>query len=141
MMILADSNILVYSINASSAKHKTAQEFITKNQQNLFISHQNIFESLRILTHPKFPNPMDTNNAVRSLMEIADPVTVIFPKLSTHYLAIELIKKYRLKSDKIFDAYLVATMLSNNIKVIATDNTKDFKMIKEIEVFNPFEGI
>jgi predicted nucleic acid-binding protein len=33
----------------------------------------------------------------------------------------------------------VATMLTHNIKTIATDNEKHFRKFKEIKVFNPFE--
>lgn len=54
--MLIDSNILIYAINLDSPKSKIAQEFLKENLDNLEITHQNILESIRILTHPKFSN-------------------------------------------------------------------------------------
>lgn len=50
--MLIDSNILVYAINILSPKHKKAQNFLQENITKLEIAHQNIFETLRVLTHP-----------------------------------------------------------------------------------------
>lgn len=47
-------------------------------------------------------------------------------------------KKYGLEGDEIFDAYLVATEISNGIRYIITDNEADFKKYKPIAVLNPF---
>jgi predicted nucleic acid-binding protein len=50
---------------------------------------------------------------------------------------IELIKKYPVNAQDIFDLQIVATMLSNNITRIYTYNEKDFSRYNEIEVLNP----
>lgn len=136
--MLIDSNILVYSINSSSPKHRRAQDFLQENLGELVVAHQNIFESLRILTHPKFPNPMKIGDAMDAILNILKGCTVISPDYRTYRIALELIKKYKLSADKVFDAYLVATALGNGIDTIATDNTKDFKKIVEIKNINPF---
>jgi len=136
--MIIDSNILIYSINSSSPKHITAQNFLQQNIGKLEITHQNIFESLRVLTHPKFANPMKINKAIEAINNIVEACTVICPDYKTHRVALELIEKYKLISDQIFDAYLAATALSNGIKVIATDNVKDFQKFTEITVINPF---
>jgi len=65
-------------------------------------------------------------------------MSLILQTQETLYIGLELIKKYSLSADKVFDAYLAATALGNDIKVIATDNTKDFKVFKGIELLNPF---
>ncbi|OGK15000.1 hypothetical protein A2774_01125 [Candidatus Roizmanbacteria bacterium RIFCSPHIGHO2_01_FULL_39_12c] len=138
--MLLDSNIVVYSINDSSPKNRKAQNFIQKFKDKLFIAHQNVFESLRILTHKKFPNPMNSTDAIYSINKIAKAIKIIKPNFDSFYLALELIKKYQLKSDQVFDAYLVGTAISNNIQTIATDNDKDFKKIAEINTYNPFSN-
>lgn len=138
--MLLDSNIIIYAINNSSPKHKLAQDFIVKNKSRLYVAHQNIFESLRVLTHPKYPNPMDIKGATGAVNGICDALNVVYPQLETHFLALELIKKYQLTSDKIFDAYLVASMLSSGVDEIATDNEKDFRVFKGIKVINPFKN-
>lgn len=136
--MLIDSNILVYSINRSSPKHKLAQQFLQNNIGNLEIAHQNIFETLRVLTHPKFASPMKPNEALKVVENILKACHIICPDEKTHYVTLLLIKKCKLVSDQIFDAYLVATALSNGIETIATDNTQDFKKFKEIKLLNPF---
>lgn len=136
--MLIDSNILVYSINSSSPKHKKAQGFLQKNLGELVVTHQNIFESLRVLTHSKFPKPMKIGDAMEAIENILEGCTVISPDYRTYRIALELIKKYELSGDLIFDAYLVATALGNNVDIIATDNTKDLKKFIEIKTINPF---
>ncbi len=136
--MLIDSNILVYSINVSSPKHNKAQRFLQENLNNLEIAHQNIFETLRVLTHPKFPSPMRIDKALEAIEEILKVSKIISPDYRTHNITLELIRKYKLMADQIFDAYLTATAISNGINVIATDNTRDFKKFTQVKTFNPF---
>ena len=139
--MIIDSNILVYSIDKFSIKHKTAQKFLQDNIGHLEVTHQNIFETLRVITHPKLPNPMKLGDAVNTMERILKACSIVSPNWNTHNIALELIKKYRLSSDLVFDAYLTATALSNHINIIATDNVKDFKKFKELKVINPFDKI
>lgn len=136
--MLVDSNILVYSINRRSPKHKKAQQFLKTNLDNLHLAHQNILETLRVLTHPKFASPMKITNALRAVQSIANACTIISPDYRAHLITLELIKRHKLTSDQVFDAYLAATALSNNIDTIATDNVKDFDKLTEIKITNPF---
>lgn len=135
--MLVDTNILIYAINADSPKNKSAQQFLN-NFKELEVAHQNIFEALRVLTHPKFTKPMKVRIAQQAILAILKVLTIIIPDHKTHYIAFELINKHNLVGNRIFDAYLTATALSNDIDVIATDNIKDFKKFEEITVFNPF---
>ena len=134
--MLIDTNILVYAINEDSPKNKTAQHFLVE-QNNLVLAHQNIFEALRVLTHPKFSHPMNPKDAQEAIFAISDACKIIYPNNKTHYLALELISKYNLVSNHIFDAYLAATAMSNNIMTIATDNIKDFQRFG-LTLINPF---
>ncbi|MDE2025042.1 MAG: PIN domain-containing protein [Patescibacteria group bacterium] len=134
--MLVDTNILIYAINADSPKHKLSQTFL-ESENNLVIAHQNIFEALRVLTHPKFTHPMKPRSAQDALWTIIDSYKIIYPNNKTHYLALEYINEHSLVGNKIFDAYLAATAISNSITTIATDNTKDFKIFG-IDIINPF---
>ena len=62
---------------------------------------------------------------------------IIYPQEETPFVALSMIKKMDLKGADIFDAYLVATMISNNVSVIYTDNKKDFTKYVGIKVLNP----
>lgn len=136
--MLIDSNILIYAINLDSPKSKIAQKFLNENLGNLEISHQNILESIRILTHPKFSNPMKIKDCLKAISGISDCAHILIPDQRSYYLVLELIKNYNLSGNRIFDAYLVAIMLSLGIKEIATDNERDFKKFAGIKVINPF---
>ena len=136
--MLVDSNILVYSINSSSPKNKRAQKFILENINDLEVAHQNIFESLRVLTHPKFPSPMKITSAIEAVESILKGLKIIAPSYRTHHIALALITKHKLSSDQIFDAYLAVTALDNGIYKIATDNVNDFKRFTNIKLVNPF---
>lgn len=136
--MLIDSNILIYAINSRSPKHKRAQNFLQdKTNPKFFVAQQNILEALRVLTHPRFEKPMPSARAIEAIDSIIKSCNIIGPDYKTHLVTFELIKKYNLSSDLIFDAFLVATAFGNGVKEIATDNEKDFKKLG-ISVFNPF---
>src|SRR3989344_6097537 len=117
--MLVDTNILVYAINADSSRHKTAKAFLNEFKTDLEVAHQNILESLRVLTHPKYSKVMNAKDALEAVLSITSAYRLISPALQTVYIALELIKKYHFKSDQVFDCYLTATALSNNIDTIA----------------------
>lgn len=135
--MLIDSNVLIYALNQASPKQIGAQKFL-QSQAELIFAQQNIFETLRILTHPKFSNPFPIKEAIKAVRLITNDATVVFPTLETQDIALELIQKYQVTGTEIFDAYLVATALSNNLTQIATDNTKHLQKYTEVGVVNPF---
>lgn len=140
MHTLLDSNILIYSLVDDSPKRDLSQKLINDNQSILYVSHQVILESLRVLTHPKFKNPMNYESALKSVWAIVDALNIISPNPETIFITKELISKYQLGSNRIFDAYLVATAISNSVDIIATDNVRHFEGYKEIKILNPFVG-
>lgn len=138
--MLIDSNIIIYALDDTSPKSQLAQHFLHQHQNELVVAQQNIFESLRILTHTKFPNPFPAQDAVKAVRAITDQALVIFPTLETYDVALELIQKYRVTGTEVFDAYLVATALSNGIEELASDNTKHLQKYTEIKLINPFKN-
>lgn len=137
--MLIDTNILVYSINIKSPKYKQAQKFLEDNLGNLVLAHQNILETIKVLTQSKFSHPMNPKSAIEAVVKIAESCQIIAPKIGTEFIALELMKNFNLSGNRIFDAYLAATALVNGINVIATDNVKDFKKFREIKIINPFK--
>ena len=137
-MIILDSNLIVYSLNDSSPKQAKSQAFIRDNIKVLCLSHQNILESIRVLTHPKFSSPMTSKKATDAVWTIASSLKLVTPNEESLFLVKEFTDKYELKGNKIFDTYLVATAMTNEVFSIATDNVKDFKKFEEISVINPF---
>lgn len=82
---------------------------------------------------------MTPSEAGKAIGSIADACRVIAPDNAAYHLALGLMQKYRIDGDKIFDVYLAATATMNGIQTIATDNTKDFSVIEEIDTINPFK--
>lgn len=138
-MILIDSNILIYAINSRSPKNQKAEKFLSESSGNFAVAHQNVLETLRVLTHPKFPKPMRLRLAISAIESIIKAGKIVSPDYQTQRVALELIKAHNLSSNEIFDAYLTATAFTNDIHEIATDNERDFLKIKEIKIINPFQ--
>jgi predicted nucleic acid-binding protein len=136
--MLIDSNVLVYSFNKSSPKREKAREFIQRNSSKLFLTQQNLLETLRVITSSKFPCPFSPREAVHAIMDISNQATLLTPTHDTYATALELIRKYKIIGAEIFDAYLVATMLTHQVTSIATDNVKHLSKYTEITVENPF---
>lgn len=139
--VLGDSNVWIYSSNTLSDKYKKACEFrnlVVKDYFKAHISHQIINETLRVLTHHNFDSNFTSvvaQNQVKAFIKISN---VISPTPQTLSIFLDLIKSHKVKSNNIYDAYLVATALTHDIEIIATDNVKSFAIYKEIKVFNPF---
>lgn len=136
--MLVDTNIIVFSLSKHSSKQERAKKFL-KNIKDPIISHQNINEIYRVITHSKFKNPMNKNKSLKVVSKIISSMILIFPKDETIFTTYKLAQKYNITGNKIFDTYLVSTMLSNGVSKIATDNDKDFKIYKGIKVINPFK--
>jgi predicted nucleic acid-binding protein len=136
--MLIDSNVVIYALNSSSPKHLAAQLFVQNQHDQLIFAQQNLFEVLRILTHSKFPHPFAPTKALSALNKLSEPATIITPTPETPHIAFELIRRYKVTGTEVFDAYLVATMISHGITIIATDNQKHLGKYREITVINPF---
>lgn len=140
-MILVDSNILVYSFNRSVPKKRTqARQYLQNNAGELALAHQNILETIRVLTHAKFQNPVSTQEALRAVEALVSGFRVITPNDTTRHVALALIEKHGINGNQVFDAYLAATALTNEIHAIATDNVKDFAFFESLSVISPFEN-
>ena len=139
--MLVDTNILVYAVNTAASHHEDARDFLRREYQQVVIAHQNILESLRVLTHSTFPTPLSVNKTLKITEDFSSTFRVISPKDETIFVFHELIQKYSCVSNTIFDAYLVATALTNGITTIATENERHFRIFKEITVLNPFTDL
>lgn len=136
--MLVDTNVLVYAVNTLALNHEKARDFLRNEYQHVVIAHQNILESLRVLTHTTFPQPLSLKETLRIADDFSSSFRVISPKDETLPIFHALIQKYSCTSNAVFDAYLVATALTNDVSVIVTDNERHFRIFEEITVFNPF---
>ena len=134
-----DTNILVYFLNEESIYHTKAKLLVEKLQKGEIhgmVSLQNISELYAIVTdHKRFPRPMTADQVVKTMKQFLNngTITLVFPLSNTKKVFFELMLKTKPKAQHIHDIFLAATLLSNGINALFTENTKDFFGIKGFE--------
>jgi len=140
--ILFDTNIFVYALDSASPKHQKAKQLLKEasfGEFNLYLTPQNITETYRVITDTKaFEASFSPREAVAELNKLVTAFPSVYPGPETCGCLFRLLERYQIKKIHVFDVFLVATMLSNAMDTLFTDNEKDFKFFKEIEVVNPF---
>ncbi len=143
-LILFDTNILVYAHNLDSPYHLKAVSLVqaaVEGRLEVVLAQQNLLEFYAIITDPRrVREPLSPNEASSLVTDyLNSPFKIIFPDQETLNLTFSLNKDS--KGGEIFDTFLVATCVSNNVKSIITVNTKDFKPFPDIKTIglNEFE--
>ena len=142
---LLDTNILIYASNPASKfqiKAKRLLQDVLEQEINACVSSQNLYEFYSIVTDPKrIEKPLTYQEAAALIQKYieAENLPKIFPRETNLANLLELIKRYRVRKQEVFDAVLVATMIDNYIKVIYTGDERFFKKLAEIKVVNPFK--
>ncbi len=140
---LVDANDLVYAINENAKQHSASLKLVESGLNGeipVCFTPQVFSEFFATVTNRKQITSVLSRE--KALSEIEDyflkgKSDLVFAHRGTLDKIIELLKKYPVNAQDIFDLQLVATMLSNNITRIYTYNVKDFLVYSEIEVINP----
>ena len=140
---LLDTNVVVYAADTSSPFHqnsKNIRDNALLGNLEICICPQVLMEFFAILTDSKrVKNPRAPEEVIAEMEKYLSSknISMIYPKRDTLPKTIELLGKYNLKRQIVFDAQLVATMLSNNVTRIYTYNQDDFLKFEEVEVLTP----
>ena len=141
--ILLNTNILLYRADEVSPHYETAKSLIGKGFAggiHLCVCPQVLVEFFSVVTNPKrmTGKPLEPKEALEEVKRIlySENIAMICPEGDALNKTIELSEKYVLKGPKIFDAQIVATMLSNGVEQIYTFD-KGFSMFEEIEALIP----
>ena len=141
-MIIFDTNILVYAQNQSDERYSECRKWVKKVEEEKcdgVLSSQNLVEFVAVVNNLKKLKKMrpkyETEEYCRNYRNV---FKLVFPNVETVAVFEKLCKKY--KGDRIFDLFLVATMISNGVDKILTYNVRDYKDIEEIEVIDPESG-
>ena len=144
-MIFVDTNIFVYAADSTSKfqndAKKIIEKFINKKLEGV-ISPQILFEFYSLITNKKriknFHTQAEAINFIKRLINDGN-FKIIYPNTESVSMVVNILESKVVASLDIFDAAIVAAMLSNEVKTIYTANDKDFKNLSsEIEVINPF---
>lgn len=140
---LLDTNVLVYAVDESSPFHKDSKNIRDNallGNIALCICPQVLMEFFAILTDSRrVKNPGEPDAVIEEIEKYLSSKNIakIYPEEDTLPKTIELLRKYKLRRQTVFDAQLVATMLSNNVTRIYTYNEDDFLKFEEVEVLTP----
>lgn len=139
--LLFDTNILVYAHNQDSPFHKKCLALVTaviERKIRGILAQQNLLEFYSIITDKKRITKPLTPQRAQELLEYY--LRVSFRIIGPSHMSIQIFsmlsRKNKIKNGQAFDAYLVATMLSHQIKNIVTVNIKDFKLYNEIKTWD-----
>lgn len=138
--ILFDTNVMVYNQDIESEFYTASANFhemVLSGKITACISTQNCSEFISVVTNDRrVTRPHSMKKAVEELEKYIDSglFNIICPNMRTSEIFIKLLRKYESKNNKhVFDIFLVAIMLSNNVKKILTANHTDFEMFDEID--------
>ncbi len=144
-MILLDTNILVHAAGAQSLRHAKAKGLRDQAVTGEFegcMAAQVLTEFYAVVTDPRrFRPPLTPSQAQREIRAyLSSPLKLILPKETTVTRMLNLLGSKSVRSGKIFDVFLAATMLDNGVRSIYTENIDDFEAIDGIEAVNPFSS-
>jgi predicted nucleic acid-binding protein len=132
---LIDSSILVSAFSQKEKKERRiiAAKLIELGIDYACIAQQNLIEFTNIMLYS-----LKSQNS-KEILEIIKDFQSIFNVLQyskdSIFQAIELAIYYKIDFN---DVLLAQTMLNNNIRLIYTENTKDFNKIPGIKAISPF---
>jgi len=135
-----DSQLFIYFQDSKSPFHSDTKELFSKIIKQTFtavVAQQNILEIEAVLIRHYRKNKIEVIAHIEKILN-AFRFSVITPQNETYRTYHELLRKIEAPVD-IFDVYLAATMLDNNIRSILTFNIKDFAPIPNIRAVNPFK--
>jgi predicted nucleic acid-binding protein len=140
---LLDTNVLVYAADVNSPFFERSRSLLERalaGESDLCVSLQNLSEFFAIVTDRKrVDNPRTQEEALEELKKYlqSERIGKIYQDSATGEVMLDLMKRYPIKRQEIFDLQLVATMLSNRVNRIYTFNRDDFLKFSEIEVLEP----
>jgi len=139
-MILIDTNILLYAVNADdqrSARAGQALESIVNDGKAWALSWIIVYEFLRVATHPKvFTAPLDRESAWSFISGmIGQPNCLMLTETVVHRETVDqcLMESPRIRGNLLHDFHLAVLMREHGIKRILTED-RDFRMFPWIEV-------
>ncbi len=140
---LLDTNVLIYAINTDSSYHKQAKILRDRAVMGIMqacITPQVLWEFFAVITDSKrIEKPLSTQDALQEIQSYwnSERLIKILPNEHTFMTVGMLIHRYNISGQHIHDAYLIGTMLDNNVHVIYSGD-ETLKRFEEITAVNPF---
>jgi predicted nucleic acid-binding protein len=139
--VLIDTNVLIYATLENDPRSKRSRALLTAPEEGeRFTSVQNLAEMYPNLTGPKMELPDTPAVARAKIQSIASlPGLQVLPLTGdVQSVALELCEKYGITRQHYYDAQIAATMCVHGIRILVTENDRDFAAMTEIRAVNPF---
>lgn len=138
MIYTLDTNVLVYAADESFPLHTAAREIRDRagaERQKVSLCYSVLLEFFAVVTDSRrVGNPLPPAEAWHEVEAYLNTFDVLYPDEGTYAQLGELVDRYQITRQKIFDAIIVAMMIQYGVEGIYTDNRKDFAMFDEIKV-------
>ena len=136
-----DSNVLIYAADSRSEQYLRANKFLTEVANGIrlgVITYQNLTEYFATVTNKKKTSHVLTAERAVEEMEklLHTDVKLVFPNAGTRRVFLEVLRSKKVTAQKVHDVFLAATFISNGVTKLVTENPKDFKGIKGLEVMD-----
>lgn len=139
-VIAVDTNVLVYWVNVSSNFHQQANDLFSRLRKEsvvAVITWQNMTEFFAVVTDKKrLPQALKPNEAIEWIQDGIDSgvFALVLPNERTGQKFLELVRKTGVIGQRVHDVFFAATLLSNGVDELITENEKDFVGIKGLRV-------
>lgn len=139
--MLVDANLLLYTVDSTSAHHDVAREWLTSSLasgRRVGIPAVTISAFARIVTHPRvFERPMTADVAAELVERWLAVPTVWVPPMTTGTVRLfsELIRDTGAVGNVVPDALLAALALEHGLEVYSSDT--DFARFPQVRWVNP----
>jgi predicted nucleic acid-binding protein len=146
-MILFDSNLLVHAHLRASPYHGIARALRDRaaaGELHACLTPQVLCEFYAVVTNGKLVDPpLTPTQATGEVLAYwtKSRFQHILPTETTMARLFALQEHHVVSQQRIFDAWLVATMLDHGVRTIYTQNVKDFAVYPELHVINPFSDL
>jgi predicted nucleic acid-binding protein len=133
MAYLLDTGILLRLVDAKDPFHavvRQAVQVLAAQQEELFITNQNVAEFWNVATRPVGDNGLGLPVAtvVDLLENIIEPICAVLIETDSFFAEFKRLgRKYEFRGKRAHDARLVAMMRCWNLDKIVTLNDKDFR--------------
>lgn len=129
--VLIDTNVLIYGLDKSSLYHQPAAAILTLPDLDLFVTTKNISEFFAVTSKLKLPVKV----CQEFYKDLKINTTILFPTEESLTIFEQLTRHYHPIGNQVYDMEIVSIMLANEVTQVATFNHKDFKGIKEIQIY------
>lgn len=143
-MVLVDANLLLYAVNAASARHQAARIWLDgklSSSESVGFAWISLTAFVRISTHPRImPRPL-TPSMAKSKVDawLAQPNARVVQPTSSHWTIFgELIVHAQCSGNLVTDAHLAAIAMEHGATLCTTD--LDFSRFAGLKWLNPISA-